>query len=394
MRPVLSTVPLIEVSSQEALLDEDLTIVVRGAPPEIEILIQAEMLDDTGVFWRSWGLFQSDAFGEVDLSKSASLEGSYQGIDPMGLLWSMQPLESEKGVSFNTKKESFSIRISACLEKEKIASCELTRLRKSLDVKEIPIREEGLVGLLFLPPSEKPLPLIITLSGSNGGLEKNRAKLLASHGFATLGLAYFGVEGLPSSLKDIPLEYFEKAFTWVKNQPSIDSSHIGIYGVSRGAELALLLGSFFPEFIQAIGAVVPSSVIYGGFPEESAPAWLYQNKPLMPSSQISVEKITAALLLISGGDDQMWPSALYAAQIQQKLEAHHSSVFFEHLHYPEAGHGITIPNLPNPGPLYYHPIGKCWFPMGGTSLDNQHASQDSWKKTIAFFQKALVNEKL
>lgn len=61
----------------------------------------------------------------------------------------------------------------------------------------------------------------------------------------------------------------------------------------------------------------------------------------------------------------------------------------EHLHYPKAGHGINIPNLPQPGPVNYHPVGKLWFSMGGTSAEDQYASQDSWKKLIVFFQESL-----
>ncbi|MFX9069660.1 hypothetical protein ABTN30_20420, partial [Acinetobacter baumannii] len=83
----------------------------------------------------------------------------------------------------------------------------ITRYLKAPDVTRIEIKEEnGLVGTLFLPQSKNRLPLIITLSGSNGGFSENRAKLLASNGFAVLALAYFGVPGLPPHLQEIPLE--------------------------------------------------------------------------------------------------------------------------------------------------------------------------------------------
>lgn len=279
-------------------------------------------------------------------------------------------------------------------------------------------------------PSVKPLPVIITLSGSNGGLGENRAQLLASHGFAVLALGYFGVEGLPSNLQDIPLEYFETAFSWIKTQPNLDSSHVGIYGASRGGELALILGAWFPDSVQAIVAAVPSSVIYPGLSQTPVDTWLYKEKPLAPFApvpmidfdngrgddadspastltaflegmknkpafqvaSIPVERIQASLLIISGGDDQMWPSSMYASQIEERLKDHNSSIYLQHLYYPKAGHGISIPNLPQPGPVYFHPVGKKWFTVGGSIPEDQYASQDSWKKLIEFFDKTLRSD--
>lgn len=421
-----------EVSPLESLVDQEVVIVLRGLQPQEKIQIQAQTVDDSGILWKSYGTFQADDLGIIDLSKQAPSEGSYQKIDPMGLFWSMQPAANQNGSAFIIENANFSVEITAFREKEIIASQNIIRLRKATDVKRISIHEDGIVGILFVPPSEKPLPVIITLTGSSGGFGENRAQLLASHGFVILALGYFGVDGLSPNLQNISFEYFENAFKWIKRHPAIDSSHVGIYGVSRGAELALLLGCTFPESVQSVVAVVPSSVVYGGSSGGPVNAWLYHGEPLTPfapvgkenstdnkgldraypilmkerflegmkdtkafeSAVIPVEKIQASLLLISGEDDQMWPSALYATQIQERLKAYKSSIFCEHLCYPKAGHGISIPNFPAPGPIYYHPVGKQWFSMGGTIADDQDASLDSWKKLIAFFQKTLKEEDL
>lgn len=313
------------------------------------------------------------------------------------------------------------------VEKQGIASKNLSCLLRSPAVKKVAVHEKGLRGVLFLPPSESPLPVIITLSGSGGGIGENRAQLLASHGFAVFALGYFRVEGLPPFLQDIPLEYFETAFNWIKSQPNLDSSRVGLYGASRGAELALILGAWFPESVRAIVAAVPSSAIYGacGGEATSVHAWVYRGKPLAPpalefqiregegedashpiketpyfldgmketerfnAAMIPVEKIRARLLLISGGDDQMWPSALYAFQIEERLRKYHAPISCEHLHYPKAGHGITVPVFPQPDPVIFHPIAKKWFLLGGTKTENGRACQDSWKKLITFFENAL-----
>ena len=83
--------------------------------------------------------------------------------------------------------------------------------------------------------------LVIIAHQSTGEFNEIRAKLLASNGFAVLALSYLGANGLPSNLQDIPLEYFELTFTWLKDQPNIDSSRVGLFGGSRGAELSLIL---------------------------------------------------------------------------------------------------------------------------------------------------------
>ncbi|HEX8259840.1 MAG TPA: hypothetical protein VF558_06050 [Rubrobacteraceae bacterium] len=62
-----------------------------------------------------------------------------------------------------------------------------------------PVREGGLVGTFFRPSTPGPHPAVIVLGGSDGGLREGSAAVIARQGYATLALAYFGVEGLPPS---------------------------------------------------------------------------------------------------------------------------------------------------------------------------------------------------
>lgn len=420
--------------SLENILDQEIIIRAEELTPFQIIELKAETTDQKGEIWTSHALFQADAQGTIDVTTEKPLVGSsYEIIDGMGLFWSMQPVSSDPASSFKCKDDRLNTTLTMRQGDGKILAKETTSLfLKRPDVQRREIRENGIVATLFLPPSKKPLPVIITLSGSNGGLSENRAKLLASHGFAVLALGYFGVEGLPSNLQNISLEYFETAFAWLKEQPTIDASRIGLYGISRGAELALLLGSLFPDAMQAIVAVSPSSVVYGGLNEVPVDVWIYHGKPVLPfapvpesdftsgkgqdaahpvstrqsflegmlqkeafeAAAIPVENIRCPILLISGGDDQMWPSDLYANQILDRLEKNHSLVSFQHLHYPAAGHGINIPHLPIPEPTYYHPIGKCWLSMGGNRAADAEASKDSWDKLVIFFHQTLHSENL
>ena len=94
-----------------------------------------------------------------------------------------------------------------------------------------------------MPNGPGPHPAIVWLGGSEGGLREGTAALLASHGYATLALAYFGVDPLPPELIEIPLEYCKEGIDWLKAQPSVDAQHIAVLGGSKGAELALLLAA-------------------------------------------------------------------------------------------------------------------------------------------------------
>ena len=431
MAAVHQPIHLLVTESSEATLNQSIAIHIQELDPFSVIELEARTTDQKGETWTSHASYQTDKDGSVNLSSSRPLpRSSYDVADEMGLFWSMLPASNDHSLSFKCKEDAFIVELTLRQKEKILGKKTITRFLKSPDIKRVEVNENGLVGVLFLPPSTKPLPVIITLSGSNGGISENRAKLLASNGFAVLALGVFGVEGLSPNLQDVPLEYFETAFAWLKDQPQIDSSRVGLYGVSRGAELALILGSYFPDSIQGIVAVVPSSVVYGGLSETPVNAWIYQGKPILPfapvpqtdfesgigyapdkpantrqsflegmkqaeafeAAAIPVENLRCPLLLISGGDDQMWPSDVYARQILDRLERMDSEIYRNHLHYPSAGHGINIPNLPIPGPTYFHPIGKRWLSMGGTRASDAAASRDAWNKLVAFFHQTFDQE--
>jgi len=435
--------PFIEATPERALIDQQTSISVKNIQPQETFAIQAEALDDDNVLWISEASFRADNNGIIDLSKQAPQTGSYSGVEPMGLLWSMQATSNPSAI-FSIKKDQLQISFKVLQNNEIIASKQIVRLRKASNVKTIPLHENGLVGTLFLPPSQTPLPVVVTFSGSSGGIKKEMSELLASHGFAVLALGYFGMEGLPNHLLNFPIEYFETAFKWIRTQDYLDGSHIGIWGCSRGGELSLILGSWFPKDIKAIVAVVPGIAITSGEGSEKEAfyhGWSYQGKPLLKdfleqvqitpqatsllekychgtgrdkehpatilqsflegmknkerfnNATIPVEKIQAPLMLIAAGDDQMWPSELFCQLIKDRLKKYNSKIDCEHLSYPNAGHIITYPNIPEPDPVFYIPFYKMWFSTGGTKSANWHACQDSWQKLIAFFKKTLKSDK-
>lgn len=309
-------------------------------------------------------------------------------------------------------------------------------------MKKTQIRENGLVGTLFQQDTREKLPGIILIPGSDGGVPEAFAEKLANESYTVLALGYFGLEGLPKYLENIPFEYFQQAFAWFKKQENVRGNNITLIGYSRGGELALLLGSLFPRLMNAIIAYVPSSVVCGGFPHPNQPAWLYNNKPITPfltgltsfeeeftegkdlflaceagkipyhantaddpydiselflarnqqnnllnSAAIPVENIRCPLLILSGEDDKIWPSALYGQRVIDRLNQKKSSIIRKYVCYPNAGHGLTGPYEGS----IYHPIGKFWCRLGGTPEGNHAAYELAWQEVLKFL-KSTVND--
>jgi uncharacterized protein len=114
---------------------------------------------------------------------------------------------------------------------------------------------------------------VIVLGGSQGGVPEHLAYQFSERGFAALALAYFGAADLPPQLANIPLEYVDLAVAWLQRQPHTDTRALAVVGVSRGAELALLVASHNPA-IKRVVAYAPSHVAWGpvgDFADKSIP---------------------------------------------------------------------------------------------------------------------------
>ena len=277
------------------------------------------------------------------------------------------------------------------------------------------VRDRGLYGVVYAPADLRNLPAVLVIGGSIGGVDgpAYQAASLSSNGYVALALAYFGVDGLPSTLEHVPLEYFDVAIEWLRQHPSIDPDRIALLGSSRGAEAVLLIASRNDE-VWCVIAASPSGIVWRGFdiasPADSEAAWSLSGIDLpfvlpdaaillegrigaayqarlesayrRPEVQIEVETINGPILLISGREDQQWPSAEMAGRIVERLERSGFRFAIEHKSYPDAGHLVFIGDpdnagLPNPS--------IAWSPlMGGTEAGNRAAWADSWSQVLQF----------
>lgn len=431
----------IEITPNPAFVDEEVRIVVRGAPAGRFVTLRASSTDDEGRLWESRSEFLPNGEGIVDTHAQAPRLGDYCGISAMGLFWSMKPrdgLENGRGLFVKRDEHENSVNIVAEIAGAEAMHANLARrfMAPETIVRDLPAAENGggIIGRLFIPPGRGPHPAVIVLGGSGGGFDLDKAAILSRHGCATLALAYFGVEPLPKWLHRIPLEYFEGALAWLSALPEIDADRVALLGVSRGAELALLLASAMAE-VSAVVAYAPSHVAWaaGGRDKntgEGIPVWTRGEKPVpfaplplrgfmlrsafpvvglrrpvvfrnlfraglrnrkeIANAAIPVENIAGPVLLISGGDDRVWPAAEMSEQIISRLKKRKFAHDAQHLHYPRAGHMLHYPYLPTtPRHSRHVHLRNAKFAYGGTAEADAEADADAWRHAIRFLQRTL-----
>src|SRR5262245_31509615 len=273
--------PALRVAPAQALVDEVVNISITGLAQGQAATIKATMTDNHGMRWNSAAEFIADRKGVVDLGKQAPARGSYNEIDPMGLFWSMdiQPGQPESHAPAQTFLAPVTMKFELEVDGKMINSATLTRLYVAPGVKSLEVREAGLVAKLYEPEKGGPHPGVLVLGGSEGGIRSAEANaaLLASHGYAALAVAYFGMEGLPQRLAGVPLDYLKKAIDWMGARETIDRQRLAVFGGSKGGELALLLASRFPA-LKTVVAYVPSHVAWQGIGGAGS-SWTYQGQP-------------------------------------------------------------------------------------------------------------------
>lgn len=231
----------------------------------------------------------------------------------------------------------------------------------------------GPEGILALPAGP-PRCAVLVLPGSSGRVEVDRVRHLARHGAAAMSIRWFGGAGQPAHVCEVPLETFAPALDRLAGI----CGHLGVIGTSRGAEAALLLAARDPR-IKVVGAFSPSPVVWAdlsgagtrsSWTEAGAPlafvpydgAWepvtiggatafrtMYEQSMVtfadrVPAATIPVERIAGEVLVSGGGDDQLWPSDVFASQIARRRADHGLGTHV--LTWPGAGHQVVLPGEP------------------------------------------------
>jgi dienelactone hydrolase len=275
--------------------------------------------------------------------------------------------------------------------------------------------EQTLVGPIqgtAVRPEDAPSPTgVLVLAGSSGRVDVERARLLARHGALALALQWFGGPGQCPGICEIPLETFTAAIDWLVEQ---GSQRIGVVGLSKGAEAALLI-AVRDTRVDAVVAISPSSVVWANvgpgydgadYPCRSSWSWEGQPLPFVPydetwappagqrpvgyrplyeaslrahhgatvAAAIPIERARGDVLLIAGADDALWPSATFAATLAARRHAAGRPVGL--ITHPGAGHRPTFPDEAPPAP-------STGVAHGGSPTADAALGRAAWPAVLA-----------
>jgi dienelactone hydrolase len=394
----------IVVDKPRALVDTPLSIRIENVPSDGELTVSASTTDADGVPWHADATFRARG-GTLDLARATPTRGSYLERDAMGLFWAMKPDGvddlAESPVFTPGDTERVELRVSA--GDRTLARRTIVRLPIGDDVEGATptLRTNGFIGNYYARPLDARRPAVLVLGGSEGGLGTgDLAALLASHGYPSLALGYFGLKGLPSKLERIPLEYFERALTWLRRRPEVDPQRLVVLGISRGSEAAILTAAHYRRLVHGVVAYVPSALVNPA-PGGRLPAWTLGGRPLphvvrndrgnpfvlKPRGAIlQPSRINGPLFLVSANDDHAWDSTVYADLLAKRLGKSRFRSQRVWLNYRHAGHLVDLA-------IPYEPAGTELvvegerFDFGGTPEANAAAKADSWPKLLAFLER-------
>lgn len=226
-------------------------------------------------------------------------------------------------------------------------------------------------------------------------------------------MRWFGGQGQSPGICEIPIETFSQAIDRLREE---GCDRIGFVGTSKGAEAALLVASYDLR-VNVVVAISPSSVVWanvgpgrdgfdwplrssftrGGLPfafvPHAAEALLSVNRlppvryleffkeslrtfagHLVPAA-IPVERSRAEIVLVAGGDDALWPSAVFAKALSARLTAHGKAAFL--VIHPAAGHRVLLPGETTPkSTINAH---------GGTDEADRELGKAAWAEIARLF---------
>lgn len=296
------------------------------------------------------------------------------------------------------------------------AAITTAKTRRIIKMEYLTVAQEGFYGIYHTPDKNNDYKkAVIVVGGSEGNenIPMNVGAMFAKNGIAALGICYWNVDGLPKELIRVPIDPFEKAILWLKNKRY---EKIFMYGISKGAELALLCASFMPDICGVI-ALSPMHCIWQGMHGNksmvsktfsSASEFTYRGKelPYMPvhlkygpairnlilhqqfelsyiyeeplkhfkeDTAIPIENINGNILFIYAKEDTMWPSKDAVAYMIKRLNKHQFPFRVDVLEYEKASH-ILVPL--NPSQLKWFKIERKY------PEDCRHSREDAFCQTI------------
>jgi dienelactone hydrolase len=374
--------PQLAVSAPLAA-DRPLTVEVEGLAGGIAVELAVTATDAVGQVWEAVSAAEVRADGELapvggDAMTSVT-DMRVRGARDRVFVWPDPSSNAEQAVSF-----TFMLAVDGRV----VDSTEVRRAARAKDTEqtELTLDDDGVVGDLWAPAGvSEPGAGVVIVGGSEGGRAgRLTGPLLASHGIPAIGIALFDHPGLPTDLRELPLEQVAAAAGTLAARPETDADRIWLLGVSRGSEAALQTAVAFPGLVHGVIAITPNSAALCSLPDCDAAAWTLAGEPVattrqaattepidVPDAVIEIERFDGRLVTVCAGWDEVWPSCSFADALVSRRQAAGVAAEDLHLAYDRAGHGVgtLVPYQP-----------------GSTALDDRDelARQDLWPRLLEF----------
>ncbi|XP_019736446.1 acyl-coenzyme A thioesterase 4-like [Hippocampus comes] len=422
-RTSTSPAPVLTVTPARGLVDEPISIKAGFMPPQYPVTLCAQMRSEKGDLWEAFGHYKTSADGTVNLARDHSVGGSYLGCEPMGLFWALQPAPGERdGLRLRKKNVETPFIVDISLleghvtprerENSELAVATTERWYMAPGVQRIDIRQNGVVGTLFLPPGPGRFPAVLDVWGMGGGLVEYRSSLAASRGFASFSIAYMEHKDLTVQLDiDSSDAYMKKAIDILRDHPQICGDRIGVISLCYGVYLTLrtaTLADVNPsclvcingpagtnmEIVQTFCKPQSSESDQKCWPRNTAGYICFKDTTLpqnySPGTLVKIENLSCPLLYVLGEDDQNLSSTENSKLIEDGLKTAGKSYLYTRLSYPGAGHLIEPPYAPHTRMSYWRvkpeKLPTLW---GGNIVSHAAAQEESWREILKFLDKNL-----
>ncbi|XP_066524208.1 peroxisomal succinyl-coenzyme A thioesterase-like isoform X2 [Hoplias malabaricus] len=413
--------PLLSVEPSRGLVDEKLQILVKNLRPKQQVTLHTVHQSEDKDYWEAFGHYNSDESGTIAVSKDASVGGTYKGVEPMGLMWSLRPVPGSRTGPRLRKKDVLSPMVfhisvydghisQGFNQHSVLVTCAIERWYMAPGVRRVDVQEKGVRGTLFIPPGPGPFPGLLDLWGGGGGLVEYRSALLASHGFVSLALEYLSSE--ESNAATLNVSHFETAYHILQDHPMVRRDRLALFGLSLGSFVSLALAAYSkiikPRCCVCISGshIIPEQNSQPNLCEEfskmSDKVRIRDNQfiwrdiilpiPADPSMKLDVGQIKCPLLLVNGEDDQNCPTVESAEDMALIMDKAGNRHLLQVLTYPGAGHLIEAPYTPHHRASNFVVQGtktKVLLLWGGQTKPHSDAQEDSWQKILAFLQQHL-----
>ena len=342
----------------------------------------------------AWGAFRSRADGTIDLATHAPSAGTWAEADAYGILNSGRRQED----LFHEPLPSALLATAPARADHEILVIDGANIaaRAPLTFGPAPglvietVSEGQLNGAFAYLAGARALPVIIILHGSEGGnVETARATAarFAGSGYAAFAMNYFawtmaGIDNIPSSHMNFPIERLGEARAWLAARPEADVERLAIHGTSKGAEFALVAAERY-SWIDGVIACVGTDAVWEGYgvgdprsrttaadmPEiRSSWSWRGEPLPYIPlepwedgrwynnteryehgrethpqaaqRAAIDITRSPARFLVIGSLRDEVWASGAMARNLEGRMQASGRAEDIESLVFERAGHGV------------------------------------------------------